>query len=58
MRRELLGIFLFATIAASAQSAAAAKAAKPAINRAPQTVIDQHIDRAWVKNNMLDLLGH
>jgi len=26
--------------------------------RAPQAVIDQHIDRQWLRQNLLDLLGH
>jgi mannobiose 2-epimerase len=52
--------------AISAQNQADAVVAKPAesgksskgITRASQTVIDQHIDQAWVKKAMFDLLDH
>jgi len=53
------------TTATSAQSPAAV-VAKPAegsksskgITRAPQKEIDQHIDQAWMKKAMFDLLDH
>ena len=39
---------------ASAQS----PAPKAGIARAPQAIIDQHLDPKWVKQNMLDMLDH
>jgi cellobiose epimerase len=44
--------------AAPAPAKKAAPAARPGITRAPQAEIDQHIDRKWAKENMLDLLTH
>ena len=42
-----------------AQSAATTEQAGTAgINRAPQALIDQHLDRPWLKANLLDLVSH
>lgn len=55
-----LGIILWAWTSASAQAPAskAGQAGRAGITRAPQKVIDQHIDRQWMKKNMLELLDH
>jgi mannose/cellobiose epimerase-like protein (N-acyl-D-glucosamine 2-epimerase family) len=54
---EWLAIALLAWNSGSAQSPAP-NAGKGEISRAPQAIIDQHIDREWMKKNMLDLLDH
>jgi cellobiose epimerase len=54
------------TTAISAQSPAGGAVGKPAeggkssqgVTRAPQKLIDQHIDQAWMKKAMFDLLDH
>ena len=49
-----LAIVLLAGTWAWAQNTAT----KPGINRAPQALIDQHLDRPWLKANLLDLMSH
>jgi hypothetical protein len=44
--------------AAQAPAAKAAQGARPGITRASQAIIDQHVDRKWLKSNMMDLLTH
>jgi mannose/cellobiose epimerase-like protein (N-acyl-D-glucosamine 2-epimerase family) len=51
-----LAIVLLAWSRASAQALASKMSSANA--RAPQNVIDQHLDPKWLKSNMMDLLDH
>jgi mannobiose 2-epimerase len=55
-----LAVILLAGIAVWAQSPASKTGQKgnAGMTRAPQKVIDQHMDRQWMKKNMLELLDH
>ena len=55
-----MGIILWAWTSASAQApgSKAGQAGRAGITRAAQKTIDQHIDRQWVKKNMLELNEH
>ena len=59
-KRSLFSLVAAASMLALGTTAISAQSGKttPGITRAPQKVIDQHIDQAWMKKAMFDLLDH
>jgi mannose/cellobiose epimerase-like protein (N-acyl-D-glucosamine 2-epimerase family) len=46
------------TLLAGSPAWAQSPAPKSGITRAPQAIIDQHLDAPWLKSSLLDLVGH
>jgi mannose/cellobiose epimerase-like protein (N-acyl-D-glucosamine 2-epimerase family) len=58
-RQVILPAVALALMTMAGSSAWSADAApKNGITRAPQAVIDQHLDAPWLKSSLLDLVGH